>query len=91
VVIDRNHMSGGGMTTGIDFGLALLADLAGEKTAKMPQLAMEYDPQPLVDGGSPGKVGSRITQKVVDWMSPVEQRFRQACEEAAKALPPQAS
>jgi len=52
----------------------------------MTQLATEYDPQPLFDGDSSGKAGPQITQKVVDWMGPVEQQFREACEEAAKAM-----
>jgi transcriptional regulator GlxA family with amidase domain len=91
VVIDRNRMSGGGVTAGIDFGLALLAELVGEETAKVTQLAMEYDPQPPFDGGSPSKAGPQITQKVVDWMGPLEQQFRQACEEAARAVPREAN
>ena len=41
VVIDRNRMSGGGVTAGIDFGLTVLAELRGEDVAKAVQLAME--------------------------------------------------
>ncbi|MFY0533899.1 hypothetical protein [Nannocystis pusilla] len=48
VVVDRNRISGGGVTAGIDFGLTLLAQLRGEETARLVQLMMEYDPAPLI-------------------------------------------
>ena len=57
VVRDRNRLTGGGVTAGIDFGLTLAAELAGEETARMVQLALEYDPQPPFDCGSPEKAG----------------------------------
>ena len=53
VVIDRNRISGGGVTAGIDFGLTLLAKLRGDTAAKCSQLMMEYDPQPPFDSGTP--------------------------------------
>lgn len=63
IVRDRNRMSGGGVTAGIDFGLALAAELAGEETAKTLQLAFEYDPQPPFDCGSPETAGpERVTR-----------------------------
>jgi cyclohexyl-isocyanide hydratase len=57
VVRDRNRISGAGVTAGIDFGLALAAELAGEETARMIQLALEYDPQPPFRCGSPDQAG----------------------------------
>jgi cyclohexyl-isocyanide hydratase len=57
IVRDRNRVSGGGVTAGIDFGLALAAELAGEEAAKMLQLAFEYDPRPPFDCGSPEGAG----------------------------------
>jgi cyclohexyl-isocyanide hydratase len=55
VVHDRNRVSGGGVTAGVDFGLALLAVLRGEEAAKTVQLMMEYDPAPPFDVGTPEK------------------------------------
>lgn len=52
VVIDRNRVTGGGVTAGIDFGLALVTVLAGETMAREIQLQIEYEPQPPY-GGSP--------------------------------------
>src|SRR5215208_690598 len=46
VVRDRNRISGGGVTAGIDFGLTVAAELAGDEVAKSIQLVLEYDPQP---------------------------------------------
>ncbi len=57
VVRDRNRISGGGVTAGIDFALAVAAELAGEEAAKLIQLTLEYDPQPPFDCGSPEKAG----------------------------------
>jgi cyclohexyl-isocyanide hydratase len=61
IVRDRNRISGGGVTAGIDFGLALAAELAGEEAAKLIQLTLEYDPQPPFDCGSPEKAGPERT------------------------------
>lgn len=52
VVIDRNRMTGGGITAGLDFGLVLSATLRDERTARLTQLALEYDPQPPFNSGS---------------------------------------
>jgi len=60
VVFDRNRMSGGGVTAGLDFGLALLAQLRGEDAARTVQLMMEYDPAPPFDAGTPAKAGPRL-------------------------------
>lgn len=60
VVRDRNRLSGGGVTAGIDFGLTLAAELAGEQVAKAIQLMMEYDPKPPFDSGSPEKAGPEL-------------------------------
>ncbi len=60
VVRDRNRLSGGGVTAGIDFGLTLAAELAGEQVARAIQLMMEYDPNPPFDSGSPEKAGPEL-------------------------------
>ena len=52
VVIDRNRVTGGGITAGLDFGLTLAARLRGEEAAHLEQLILEYDPQPPFRSGS---------------------------------------
>jgi cyclohexyl-isocyanide hydratase len=74
VVIDRNRMTGGGVTAGIDFGLVLLALLRGEGTARMTQLAMEYDPAPPFDAGSPDAAGPEATTLARSFVEPVHAR-----------------
>lgn len=50
IVVDRNRMSGGGVTAGIDFGIRLIAQLCGEEQARLAQLALEYAPAPPYPG-----------------------------------------
>ena len=49
IVIDRNRITGGGVTAGIDFGFRVAAELCGEAVAKRLQLLLEYDPAPPFD------------------------------------------
>jgi cyclohexyl-isocyanide hydratase len=55
VVTDRNRITGGGVTAGIDFGLTLVAQLRSPAYAKTVQLYLEYDPAPPYNAGSPDK------------------------------------
>lgn len=50
VVVDRNRVTGAGVTSGIDFALTLAVELAGENEARRIALAMEYDPRPPFPG-----------------------------------------
>jgi cyclohexyl-isocyanide hydratase len=63
VVKDRNRISGGGVTAGIDFALTVVAEIWGEEAAKMIQLYLEYNPQPPFDAGSPERAGPELTAK----------------------------
>jgi cyclohexyl-isocyanide hydratase len=53
VAVDRNRITGGGVTAGIDFALRLTAEIAGERYAKGVQLGLEYDPEPPFRSGHP--------------------------------------
>ena len=59
-VVDRNRVTGGGVTAGIDFALTLTALIRGETYAKAVQLSLEYDPAPPFDAGSPDKAGADL-------------------------------
>jgi cyclohexyl-isocyanide hydratase len=63
IVFDRNRVSGGGVTAGIDFALALTAVIRGEDHAKFVQLSLEYDPQPPFDSGTPDKADTATLEK----------------------------
>ncbi|MCS3730763.1 DJ-1/PfpI family protein [Bradyrhizobium betae] len=58
VCIDRNRVTGGGITAGIDFALTLVSMLRGRAAAEMIQLRMEYNPAPPFAAGSPDTAGS---------------------------------
>ncbi|HMG48655.1 MAG TPA: DJ-1/PfpI family protein [Allosphingosinicella sp.] len=60
VVFDRNRVTGGGVTAGIDFALALTAAIRGEDHARLVQLALEYDPSPPFDSGSPERASKAL-------------------------------
>ena len=86
VVRDRNRISGGGVTAGIDFGLTVAAELAGEEVAKSIQLVLEYDPQPPFDSGSPEKAGPERVKRLRERLAPLLESRAKANAEAAARL-----
>jgi cyclohexyl-isocyanide hydratase len=82
VVVDRNRVTGGGVTAGIDFALTLMAAVRGAEFAKAVQLSLEYDPAPPFDAGSPEKAGPELVatyQRRVAQLAPDrEEKFRAA-------------
>jgi cyclohexyl-isocyanide hydratase len=72
VVQDRNRITGGGVTAGIDFALSVVAVLHGEAEAKEIQLLLEYTPEPPFKNGRPeesdplavSRVKARLTRAV---------------------------
>lgn len=63
VVVDRNRITGAGVTAGLDFGLTMAAKIAGDDYARMLQLMFEYDPQPPFDAGSEAKAGANVDRR----------------------------
>lgn len=55
VVRDGKYVTAAGVSAGIDMGLTLLGEIAGERVARSVQLLTEYDPRPPYDAGSPEK------------------------------------
>ena len=82
VVVDRNRVTGGGVTAGIDFALTLMAEVRGEAFAKLVQLSLEYDPAPPFDAGSPAKAGPELVaafdRRVAQLAPDREEKFRAA-------------
>lgn len=60
VVVDRNRITGAGVTSGIDFGLHVVSLIANEETARAIQLGIEYNPQPPFNSGSPEGAGAKM-------------------------------
>lgn len=84
VVFDRNRVTGGGVTAGIDFALALIAAIRGEAHARIVQLALEYDPAPPFDSGSPERASPELLavyRKRMEALAPGRgERIRAAAE-----------
>jgi transcriptional regulator GlxA family with amidase domain len=53
-----------GVSSGIDMALALVERMSGRDLAETVQLAIEYDPQPPTDAGSPAKARPEIVTGV---------------------------
>jgi cyclohexyl-isocyanide hydratase len=66
VVVDRNRITGGGVTAGIDIALTMVAEIAGREAAEMIQLQLEYDPQPPFASGHPRVAASSLVSRVRD-------------------------
>jgi transcriptional regulator GlxA family with amidase domain len=64
IVRDGRFMSGGGVTAGIDFGLALAAELRGAEAAQEAQLIIQYDPKPPFHAGLPSDAPPAVREAV---------------------------
>jgi cyclohexyl-isocyanide hydratase len=65
VVIDGNIITAGGVTSGIDFGLSVIAEIAGEQTARSVQLGVEYNPAPPFNSGHPDLAPASLTESLI--------------------------
>ena len=74
VVVDRNRITGGGVTAGIDFALRLAAELFDRQTAEAIQLGLEYDPEPPFRAGSPEVAAPELVQLVRERLAASVQR-----------------
>jgi cyclohexyl-isocyanide hydratase len=71
VVRDGNLTTAGGVTSGIDFGLRMVADIAGDVVAQGIQLSLEYDLDPPFASGDPDRASEPV-------MAPLSPRYEQA-------------
>ena len=69
VVIDRNRITGGGVTAGIDFGLTVVGKIWGTELAELIQLGSEYDPHPPFNAGSPSTAPAAVVGRFQQLMS----------------------
>ena len=71
VVIDRNRLTGGGVTAGIDVGLALAGKIFGEAFGKLVELTLEYAPAPPFGSGRPDLAGPELTAQAMAALQPL--------------------
>lgn len=86
VVRDRNRMTGGGVTAGIDFGLALVAEMCGEEAARRAQLIVEYAPEPPYANGTPQQAGAQRVVAMRKRRAEMDSQARLAAIAAGKRL-----
>ncbi len=70
VVRDGNLITAGGVTAGIDFGLAVVAELVGRAEAEAIQLGLEYAPAPPFAAGTPDEAPSAVVAAVKERLAP---------------------
>jgi cyclohexyl-isocyanide hydratase len=86
VCIDRNRVTGGGVTAGIDFALTLVSILVDRKTAEAIQLRLEYNPAPPFNSGSPDTAPPEILALTKEKIAPAQARRAEAIHRAAARL-----
>jgi len=86
VCVDRNRITGGGVTAGIDFALTLVSILADRKTAEAIQLGLEYNPAPPFDAGSPDRAPPEVLALLKERGAAGTQRRSEAMSRAAARL-----
>ena len=89
VVWQGTHISGAGVSAGIDMALALTERVHGRDLAEALQLGIEYDPQPPFDTGSPDKADAstlRLALRVLLGDRPLQMAARINRQSAAARL-----
>jgi cyclohexyl-isocyanide hydratase len=86
VCIDRNRVTGGGVTAGIDFALTLVSMLVDRTTAEAIQLRLEYNPAPPFNAGSPDTAPAEVLALLRERGAPSQARRIEAVKRAAERV-----
>ena len=86
VVIDRNRITGGGVTAGIDFGLFVAAQVFSPTVAQEIQLMIEYSPDPPFDSGSRKTAPRSLVENVSNARQKIQTERRAIAERVARRL-----
>jgi cyclohexyl-isocyanide hydratase len=84
-VKDGNVITAGGVTSGIDFGLRVVAEIAGDAVAQAIQLSIEYDPEPPFDSGHPDRASDAVKAAVFPQYEKARMAFRDGIKAAQSA------
>jgi cyclohexyl-isocyanide hydratase len=85
IVQDGNLFTAGGVTAGVDFGLSIAAEIAGDTVARTIQLGIEYDPAPPFDSGHPDRAPAAIKSALVDRYRKANSALRDSITQAVMA------
>lgn len=80
IVQDRNRITGGGVTAGLDFGLTIVAALQGQETAERIQLVLEYAPAPPFNAGTPETAPKHLVDTILKARAPALEQVRSKAE-----------
>jgi len=83
IVEDRNRITAGGITSGIDFGLRIAAKLRGEEYAQAMELTLEYDPQPPFHTGTPETAPKPVLAMMTAMYAPLMTSIRSIAAKTA--------
>ncbi|WJR75170.1 DJ-1/PfpI family protein [Bradyrhizobium sp. NP1] len=86
VCIDRNRITGGGVTAGIDFALTLVSLMLDRRTAEAIQLRIEYNPAPPFTSGSPDTAPAELVAMIRERIAPAQARRAEKMQQAAARL-----
>src|SRR5262245_3983643 len=86
VCVDRNRVTGGGVTAGIDFALTLVSIMLDRRTAEAIQLRLEYNPAPPFNAGSPETAPPEVLAVIKERIAPSMQRRMENYRRAAERL-----
>ena len=86
VCIDRDRITGGGVTAGIDFALTLVSVMVDRSTAETVQLRLEYNPAPPFRAGSPDTAPPEVVALLKERIAPHKERRIEAIRRAAARL-----
>jgi cyclohexyl-isocyanide hydratase len=84
VVVDRNRMTSGGVTAGIDIALTIAAELIGRAGAEAIQLQLEYDPDPPFRAGHPNVASPELVARAREKVAARHAQRRAQLEKAAR-------
>ncbi len=84
VVTDRNRITGGGVTAGIDFALTIAAEMFSAEVAKSIQLMMEYNPAPPFACGHPSIADPAVLEALRRQRAPSQAVRLETASRAAK-------
>src|SRR5580693_2286569 len=86
VCVDRNRVTGGGVTAGIDFALTLVSLMIDRQAAEMVQLRLEYNPAPPFNAGSPDTAPGEVLALMKARIAAGQARRTEATNRAAARL-----
>src|SRR4051794_5392627 len=86
VCVDRNRVTGGGVTAGIDFALTLVSLLHDQRTAEAIQLRLEYNPAPPFNSGSPDTAPPEVRAFMKNRIADAQVRRGEKIDRAAAKL-----